>query len=478
MRHASIALMLQIFAAAFFASPTVLAAEKSGWLAQREAAFKSWQAANPGIARKIGELKEKTAVLVSAHAEQVKADAKARMEALIAHSRALSAEQKANIDALLQKAAHAAAVDDCAQAVTLFRQVLDIDPGNGDANFWLGDCLRRQGHLEEAAAYMTRATTIPPSGPETDNHYTKAMMTLQRMPVPPDPRIGEPPFLFRVADAPAEVWDAPEAPVMVIIPAGEFTMGSPPTEEFHEPQESPQHRVTIGYSLAFAKYNITRGEFAAFVDATGYIAKDGQGCAIWPDYPKSSFKRDPDADWRTPGFTQTDDDPVVCVNYHDGVAYGAWLTQKTGHTYRLPSEAEWEYAIRGGTTTTYYWGDEITSGQATCDGCNGPLGPGKPTPGGLYPPNPFGLYDMSGNVWKWLADCWNNTYVGTPADGSVWESGNCQMRGRRTGSWFNVAHARPGDRRPPTRLRSAARVGSIPDFRYASFGLRIVRELD
>jgi formylglycine-generating enzyme required for sulfatase activity len=136
--------------------------------------------------------------------------------------------------------------------------------------------------------------------------------------------------------------------------------------------------------------------------------------------------------------------PSSCVNYHDGVAYARWLTQRTGHTYRLPSEAEWEYATRAGTTTSYSWGEELGTGHAHCDGCNDSPPRLRPMPGGSFPPNAFGLYDASGKVWKWLADCWNPTYVGAPADGSAWETGNCLLRGRRGGSWFNVSEARPG----------------------------------
>jgi formylglycine-generating enzyme required for sulfatase activity len=219
---------------------------------------------------------------------------------------------------------------------------------------------------------------------------------------------------------------------------------------------------------------VTRGEFAAFVDATGYDAKGERGSYIYVD---RRFVRDPDADWRRPGFDQTDDDPVVCTSYYDALAYASWLSEKTGHTYRLPSEAEWEYAVRGGTTTLYPWGTELGLGHANCDGCTAAEAPLKPTRGGTFPPNGFGLYDVCGNVWKWLADCWNPTYVGAPTDGSAWETGNRALRGRRGGSWFNVAERLPDDIREPYRLRSAARFGSIPELRYSSFGFRVVRAL-
>ena len=125
----------------------------------------------------------------------------------------------------------------------------------------------------------------------------------------------------------------------------------------------------------------------------------------------------------------------------------------------------------------YYWGTQIGDGNANCDGCYKGEHEMKPTAGGKFPPNPFGLYDMVGNVWKWLEDCWNPSYDGAPTDGSAWLSGNCSLRGRRTGSWFNLEKARPDDPRAPGRLRSAGRFGSMPGLRISSFGFRVVREL-
>ena len=133
--------------------------------------------------------------------------------------------------------------------------------------------------------------------------------------------------------------------------------------------------------------------------------------------------------------------------------------------------------MRAGTTTSYYWGEELGQGNAHCDGCNAVPSLLKPVRGGAFPPNAFGLYDTVGNVWTWLADCWNPSYVGAPTDGSAWMSGNCTLRGRRGGSWFNIAEGTPGDRRAPFRLRSAGRFGSLPELRHSSFGLRVVRDL-
>jgi len=447
--------------------------DQGAWRAQRGVRFAQWQSSHSGVTAHVADFKSKTAALVASHKAAVQAQAQEQRAARLAKSRALTAGERKHVQDLMQKAAYLTKSGDMVAAASILRQVLDLDPANGDANFALGDCFQRQGNLVDAAEYFSRAATLPDDSLDTVNGYFNAMLVLQNLPPPRDPNIDDPPVIFRVPDAPAEVWDAPDAPVMTIIPAGEYTMGSPQTEQNHQASET-LHRVAIHYPLAVGKCDVTRGEFAAFVEDTGYDARGDKGSYVYID---GKFRRDLNADWRSPGFDQSDDDPVVCINYHDGIAYAAWLSAKTGHTYRLPSEAEWEYAVRGGTTTMYYWGDDIGTGHANCDGCGGPASVGKPSCGGMYPPNGFGLYDVVGNVWKWLADCWNPTYIGAPTDGSAWETGNCTLRGRRGGSWFNVAHARPGDVRAPFRLRSAARFGSIPEIRYSSFGLRVVRNL-
>jgi formylglycine-generating enzyme required for sulfatase activity len=446
------------------------AQEQTDWLKQRHTEFDQWRAANPDLAKAVATLKAKTAELVAQHAADRKAHADADHTALVARSSALSPEQRAKVTDLGQQAKDLSKAGNCGAAVPLYKTIVEMDPANDDANVGLANCLRQQGDLTGAAASYAAAASFPDfSAP--GNSYFAAMLALQNLPAPPDERLAEPPAIFRVPGAPAELWDAPFAPRMVIIPGGEFTMGSPVTEHNHQNSET-QHRVQIGYPLAVGKYDITRGEFAAFVAATGYDAKGKEGC-----YIGGEFGRDPNADWRSPGFAQSDNDPVVCINYYDAVAYAAWLSKATGQTYRLPSEAEWEYALRAGSTSEYYWGDEVGLGHANCDGCTAGPRAGKPTPGGTFPPNGFGLYDMSGNVWKWLADCWNDTYVGAPADGSSWEAGTCVLRGRRGGSWFNLAAPKAGDVRAPFRLRSAARFGSLPDIRFSSFGFRVVRSL-
>ena len=200
--------------------------------------------------------------------------------------------------------------------------------------------------------------------------------------------------------------DCPECPEMVVVPAGSFTMGSPDSEKVWAAShgvsaesvsdESPQHHVSLP-SFALGKYDVTRGEYAAFVRDTGYPA--GDGC-FESSMPKSNKRAD--GNWQNPGFEQTDRDPVTCVSWEDARAYIAWLNGKVSRAkseagpYRLPSEAEWEYAARAGTTTRFWWGDDDDGAAAHAwykDNSDG-----KTHAVGLKPANPFGLYDMVGNV--------------------------------------------------------------------------------
>lgn len=441
-----------------------MAEQSKNWAAQREAEHASTRAVDTGA------LVARTRALVAGHEAQEAAQRDAQEEAWLGQSGALEGAAWAGIAAQMKQAAEMLSAENYDGAQQIYTAVLDLDPLQHEARFGLGRCLRLKGQLADAAYHFSQIIEMPLANPEHRMTKTWAMLSMQDLPPPSDPRVADPAVIFRAEDTPSQIWDAPYAPVMTVVPAGEYTMGSPESEQFRLPSEQ-QHRVRIAYPLAFSKYNVTRGEFAAFVADTGYEAKgcnrEGQG----------GMGFDPDGDWRTPGFEQTDDHPVVCINHHDASAYAQWLSEQTGATYRLPSEAEWEHAIRGGTSSAYYWGNTAENGHANCDGCEGQRGARMTTPGGAFPPNPFGLYDMAGNVWVWLADCWNASYEGAPTDGSAWMAGNCSLRARRSGSWFNVEEKIEGDPRQPGRLRSASRFGSIPSLRYSSFGFRVVREL-
>ena len=263
-----------------------------------------------------------------------------------------------------------------------------------------------------------------------------------------------------------EIRDGPYAPEMVVIPAGEFIMGTPAGENGRKENEGPQHRVQIASTFAVGKYGVTRDEFAAFIADSGYHAEDNDGC-YHPD-TTGKWSRDAKANWRDPGIVQTGNDPVVCVSWNDAMAYVKWLTRKTGHRYRLLSEAEWEYAARAGTTSTYYWGDVVGVNHANCDGCDTRWSGKSTSPSGSFSANAFGLYDMAGNAWQMLADCWTDSYAGAPPDGRPVIRGHCEKHAMRGGSWSA----------DPTLIRTGFRGWNTPDDRSCDNGFRVARDLD
>jgi formylglycine-generating enzyme required for sulfatase activity len=208
---------------------------------------------------------------------------------------------------------------------------------------------------------------------------------------------------------------------MAWIPAGTFTMGS---GRFSE--ERPQREVTVG-RFAISQYEITFAEYERFARATGRRVPDSMGM-------------------------NRNTHPVILVTWEDATRYAAWLSQETGRTYRLPSEAEWEYAAGAGLDSTYWWGFDIKPGMAHCFGCETGLDPRRPTAVGNFEPNPFGLHDMYGNVAEWVQDCWNNSYEGAPADGRAWTEGDCSYRVVRGGSYLS----------PPPSIRTSRRDRSVP----------------
>lgn len=253
-----------------------------------------------------------------------------------------------------------------------------------------------------------------------------------------------------------------QCPTMVVVPAGSFTMGSPANEPTRADDEGPQHQVTIAHPFAVGKYDVTRDEFAAFVRATGYGA--ASKCSVLSG---KEWVEKTDLSWRNPGFAQTGSNPVTCVDWSDAQAYVNWLHKLTGKAYRLLSESEWEYAARAGTTTTRYWGEALGINNADCDGCGSQWDNKSTAPVGSFAANPFGLYDMAGNVDQWVADCWSKTYAGAPTDGSAWTSGDCSTRSIRGGSWWS----------PPDRIRSAWRDGSVNNADRDLYGFRVARTL-
>jgi formylglycine-generating enzyme required for sulfatase activity len=233
---------------------------------------------------------------------------------------------------------------------------------------------------------------------------------------------------------------------MVVIAPGRFTMGSTSEDRrrlgvhpMFDVMETPRHDVTVAYAFAYGRYSVTFDEWDACV-------ADG-GCNGY---------RPPDEGW---GRGRR---PVIHVNFEDAQAYVAWLGAKTGQRYRLPSEAEFEYAARGGTTTAFHTGDDISPAQANFGSLRG-----QTVPVGTFPPNPFGLYEINGNVAQWMQDCHHDSYEGAPADGSAWLTGPCETRDVRGGGWSLVSYT----------LRTAQRIGDPPQQRNSHLGFRVVREL-
>jgi len=256
----------------------------------------------------------------------------------------------------------------------------------------------------------------------------------------PPPQVAAKPasgLASAVEPEPGDVFhDCPECCEMVVVPAGEFDMGG------DAPYEKPEHRVTIATTFAIARREVTFDEFDLCVSAGA--------CRQRPD----------DHGWGR--GTQ----PVIDVSWDDAKAFVGWLSQRTGRKYRLPSEAEWEYAARGGTKTAFWWGRDVGSGQANCQDCGG-SSQHRTLPVGTFRPNGFGLFDTSGNAAEWVEDCWNDTYRNAPRDGSAWTNGQCRQRVLRGGSFDSRA----------TVIRPGARFRYDQDVRYYANGFRVARDL-
>lgn len=229
---------------------------------------------------------------------------------------------------------------------------------------------------------------------------------------------------------------------MVVVPAGEFLMGSPPSEKGRNPDEGPQRKVAFAKPFAVGKYEVTFAQWDACVAEQGCTHKPG-------DNEWGRGKR-----------------PVINVSWADAKQFVAWLAKKTGKPYRLPSEAEWEYAARGNTITRYWWGNEVGVALANCRDCGGNQDRTTPLPVQSFKPNPFGLYDVNGGVGQWVADCWFPNYQGASSDGRAREQKNCQQRVLRGGSF----------RTDRNGISVAARNYYDASVRYIEHGFRVAAD--
>ena len=280
--------------------------------------------------------------------------------------------------------------------------------------------------------------------------------------------------------------DCSDCPQMTVVPAGSFQMGNlegPPSEAERASRppwmsvddEFPVRQVTLDRDFAVATYPITVAQYKAFLDDSDYVPEPG--CNRF-DPATVQLIEDTDSGWQFPFFETAGDHPVTCVNWHDATAYAAWLSEKTGASYRLLTEAEFEYAARAGTTTPYYTGTSVTPQDGNYGPPRGPAAASAETdawaftaPVGQFPANAFGLYDMAGNVFEWLQDCRAFDYEGAPADGSAWapadEPDACEVAQLRGGSWQSG----------PFSLRSSNRDQNFRSARLNQYGIRVAKDL-
>jgi len=291
---------------------------------------------------------------------------------------------------------------------------------------------------------------------------------------------------------PQVVQDCASCPRMIVVPAGTYSVGSPTNEPGRYPNERPMEPQVLG-TFAIGETEITRGQFAAFVKATSHDMTGG--CYTPGNLDDLLSDVDPKANWLSPGFEQTDEHPVVCVSWNDAQAFAKWLSDKTGKQYRLSSELDWEVAARGGTVTPFFWGNVAEAGCGYMNGGDLSLGEEWPqwarstekarqtiepnavlvqckdghaftSPVKSYLPNPFGLFDMAGNVWEWVLDCGDKQSAA--GDEPIAATSACNRRRTRGGSWDDW----------PVDLRSGVRKRLEPSFRRNDTGFRLVRELN
>ena len=363
-------------------------------------------------------------------------------------------ERAERVSALLSGAAKDMAADRLtspagANAWEKYQAVLELVPGHVVATAGLDRIIRRyvskfesalgRKDFDKAGEYMSRIRMVHADAPVL-SEMADRLSAVRQAEVE---RQREAEAAARALQRPSRRFkDCAECPLMIGVPAGSFTMGSPSGEYGRDSDEGPQHLVRIGYGFAVGVYEVTFSEWEACVS-------DG-GC--------NGYRPD-DRGWGRGNR------PVINVSWEDAESYVGWLSAKTGESYRLLSESEWEYVARAGTETKYSWGNEIGDNLGNCYGCGSRWDYEQTATVGSYSANSFGLYDVHGNVWEWVQDCYNDNYRRAPSDGSAWESGDCSERVLRGGCWFDK----------PSLLRSAGR-GRLTTGRRGSFiGFRVAR---
>jgi len=418
-------------------------------------------------------------------------------------------------------------------ALAVYRKVLGLDPENVVARQGLqrvqqasldralsaaaqNDDAKADAALADAAAILpsssgladTRARVAAMRGGRADNLMSQAQSAFDAGNLDLAQRIAEQAaalgattdaFLAKVQNAreyanyhPGQVFAdhfldiVGQAPAMVVIPRGNFVMGSPQRGRVQASAEQPQHEVTLAKGFALARAEVTVGEFRAFVRSSGYVPDSNRlgGASVY-DETNGRMQMRSGVDWQDDyaGQRAKSNDPVVNVSWNDAHAYAEWLSRRTGQHYRLATEAEYEYAERAGTTTAYWWGDDAPARDVENLTGGGDRSPAHrswanafknyndnywgPAPVMSFQANPFGLYDIDGNVSEWVEDCWHENYVRAPTDGSAWVNPGCDERVIRGGSWGSA----------PDQDRSAFRMGAAADSRSGRVGFRVARDL-
>ena len=294
--------------------------------------------------------------------------------------------------------------------------------------------LRAAAKSDEPKKPQEPARPVKKSQPEPKQPSTPANTPKKTPPSdvePPQPTT--PPAMM--ADL-SEVHDCAGCPVLISLPGGSFIMGS----NSGDPSERPAHQVSIGAPFAIGKYEVSVEQWQACVDA-------GACQATSSHEPKTAPARD--------------------LSWDDAQQYVNWLSKTSGQSYRLPTEAEWEYAARAGTTTRYWWGPTMRTGTANCKDCGPPWRPEAPTDIGSFAANPFGLYDMNGSIWEWVNDCWHSNFKGAPSDARSWDAPGCRVRVVRGGSWREGADY----------MTSSTRFKYDASVRHSQNGFRVARDM-
>ncbi len=331
------------------------------------------------------------------------------------------------------------------------------------------------GNTEATEAFLERAITLGASGPRVDAIEARLRDARLYGSLVPGQRVVDA-FIDRDG----------QGPELVVVPVGRFEMGSPDRERNRKAHEGPRHTVEIARPFALGRTEVSFAEFGLFIADTRYVTDaERRGHSAVYDERNGRIVTRSGVNWRSNylGEEARADDPVVHVSHADALAYANWLSERTGQRYRLPSEAEFEYALRAGSTTRYWWGDDHPNtvvGNFTGDGDRSRSRRGwtrafprysdgwfGPAPVGSFGANPFGLHDLDGNVSEWVEDCWHDSYLRAPADGSAWVNPGCARRVIRGASWGSA----------PDQVRSASRLPSPPDVTSARTGFRVARSL-